>query len=534
MARRGSPIAAIAVILLVLVLGAPSLVYPFGTDQGQHAYAAEAALAGQHIYRDIADVGMPLTNIVHEVALVAFGHSMLSIRILDLLWQGATALAIMLIADSLLTFRGAGALAAFLYAAFYYFGGYWQLARADGFLTLPAALGVLAFVKARRQGWTWGYLACGAAIGAAMLFSISIGILLPFLLVPVLLSEDGRARRQALQLGAGLCIPLGVCALAMGAGGTLGDFVYSRLHSLPPYAHGPRSALVVPFLRLSWLEHNPFVWIPATVLVFEYARRKAGGTGLLIPGLWWAGALAGYALQGERVSYHTPALFAPAAVILAYVPFAAYQEARSRLARLGIAAGSVFAVLVLLLAALGRDYPCNYRALVQVALREKPLAALYQASVFREGDGLHSVREQMAAAAYIEAHSAPDDTVFVYGSEPAIYFLSRRSCASRYICSPPLYEDSGVGDHRTPGDAAVRTAILGKVERDIERSRPAYVAVVRHESAPWLLDRGYGSPLPLPRWPRFIEMAGAPYEAETAVVDLALYRRAAWAAPCGG
>ena len=76
---------------------------------------------------------------------------------------------------------GGGLLAAVVYAALYYSFGYWNTAQTDGWLNLPAALAVLAFVDARERERPGSDLLCGAAIGVAVLFKYPLGILLPLL-----------------------------------------------------------------------------------------------------------------------------------------------------------------------------------------------------------------------------------------------------------------------------------------------------------------------------------------------------------------
>ena len=90
----------------------------------------------------------PFTPALHALALVLFGHSMLAIRILDLLWQTATALAIHAVARRLSRGRLVSLLAVFLYLLTYYSFRFADIAQTDGFLNLPTALAVLAFLNA--------------------------------------------------------------------------------------------------------------------------------------------------------------------------------------------------------------------------------------------------------------------------------------------------------------------------------------------------------------------------------------------------
>jgi hypothetical protein len=52
--------------------------------------------------------------------------------------------------------------------------------------------------------------------------------------------------------------------------------------------------------------------------------------------------------------------------------------------------------------------------------------------------GLNPFIEALPAKDYIARHSAPDETVFVFGSEPEILFYANRRSASRYIFAYPL------------------------------------------------------------------------------------------------
>jgi len=68
-----------------ILLGSVSLILPFGRDQGIHAFIADSVLHGAVPYKDIYNIKPPMTTVVHAAALLLFGHSMTSIRILDLI-----------------------------------------------------------------------------------------------------------------------------------------------------------------------------------------------------------------------------------------------------------------------------------------------------------------------------------------------------------------------------------------------------------------------------------------------------------------
>jgi len=224
-----------AALTFILLLGSATLVYPFGRDQGEYGYIASAVLDGKVSYRDIFNVKPPLTHVVHEVAFTLFGRSMLSIRLLDLLWQCATGLVILLIARRISGRRWVGGLAAALYGIWYYSVDFWSIAQTDGFLTLPAALAVLCFLIGRERSTRVAFLACGVAVGAAVLFKYPIGLLLPGLMLLAFQPPRQFAWRNASLIAVGFCGALAVCAGTLAAQGALRDFISIHLNYIPTY-----------------------------------------------------------------------------------------------------------------------------------------------------------------------------------------------------------------------------------------------------------------------------------------------------------
>jgi hypothetical protein len=84
--------------------------------------------------------------------------------------------------------------------------------------------------------------------------------------------------------------------------------------------------------------------------------------------------------------------------------------------------------------------------------------ALYGAELFPEAENV---------AAYIREHSNPDAQVAVLGSEPEIYFLSRRHSATGYIYTYPLMEPQ-------PFAGAMQREMI----REIETNLPEFIVFV--------------------------------------------------------
>jgi hypothetical protein len=78
--------------------------------------------------------------------------------------------------------------------------------------------------------------------------------------------------------------------------------------------------------------------------------------------------------------------------------------------------------------------------------------------------GLSPFPESPKIARYLAAHTQPDETIAVLGSEPQIFFLSRRHSASGYIYVYPLTEPH-------PLAANMRAEFI----HEIEAARPKYI-----------------------------------------------------------
>jgi 4-amino-4-deoxy-L-arabinose transferase-like glycosyltransferase len=100
---------------------------------------------------------------------------------------------------------------------------------------------------------------------------------------------------------------------------------------------------------------------------------------------------------------------------------------------------------------------------------------------FRPGDPIEKVTsiyggcpfgESLAVADYIAAHTKPDDTIFVYGSEPQIPYYANRKSASRYIFVYPLMTPF-------PDTPARQAGVLD----ELKRNRPRMIVVAKQESS---------------------------------------------------
>jgi len=91
---------------------------------------------------------------------------------------------------------------------------------------------------------------------------------------------------------------------------------------------------------------------------------------------------------------------------------------------------------------------------------------------------LNPFSEAATIAEYLRQHTAPSDTIMVFGSEPEIYFYAHRHSASGYIYMYSLTEDQ-----------AYWSTMQKQMMQEVEANRPAYVVFV-NSSASWLSRHG--------------------------------------------
>jgi hypothetical protein len=237
-----------AVVLgTTVILGLVSLIYPFGRDQGMHAYIADWALKGSVMYRDIFMGILPFTAVVHVISLLLFGHSMAGIRIFDLFWTAATALGVYGFVRNGFGRRWPAIIAGVMYPFVYYQYDFWHTAQNDGFLNLPLVLAMFLAVRllARDKGQEarggmagWWFLS-GLLAASALFFKFTVGLALISILV-VTHRRYRRSKRSPLKpmlwFGAGCAATVLGVVMALAAFRALPGFLEGLTRSTAPYS----------------------------------------------------------------------------------------------------------------------------------------------------------------------------------------------------------------------------------------------------------------------------------------------------------
>jgi len=486
-------------ILFVAAVRVRLIGTPLERDEGEYAYAGQLILQGIPPYQEVYNMKLPGTYVAYAVILALFGQTLQAIRLGLLLVNVATIVLMFFLArrffDDLIAVIAAISFALFslLHALLGIF------AHATHFVLLAAVAGLLLLLKAlesRRNGLLfWS----GLSLGLAFLMKQHGAFFMVFALLYLLYYSGrkdtgwGEIFKRAIVLMLGFILPLVATCIALVATGAFANFwfwtvTYAREYGTQvPLKVGILDLLIPKAVKL--ILSAPLLWLLAVVglysLCLEIRREERSvfcvGLSLfsflaITPGLYF------------REHYFILLLAAASLNAAAGVEFIRRLLSNVRTE----AFASKVALSVFFLCAVGLIF--GERAF---------LFALQPIDVSREIYGGNPFPESVEVAKYLRAHTKPSDTIAVLGSEPQIYFYSRRRSASGMIYMYPMME---VHDYAKQMQQEVRSALIHK--------RPKYIVVV---NVPTSWGAREGSDLSIVQWAD--KWAGRNYEL-VGIVDI--------------
>lgn len=442
-------------VVVAILAGLPTLIYPFGRDQGNYAYAGWVVLEGGAPYADVFVFKPPMTVLVHSLSMALFGVDMLSIRIVDLGWAAATAGVIALVAQRLVGRNDVALWAGVAGSLLYWPIDYWNIAQTDGWLNLPCAgalLAVLVAGDALDRGWRGAalgaWLLAGVLAAVAVLFKYTAAtVALPLLLgvLHVGLRHGWRVWPALVLIPIGALIPLaGTWAWLVGVG-AWDAFLDVQLELVPEYVARTRKNRTVweSLERLFALTHHkadvaPLFYaglvalLPAVGTAVWGGRRSLLGWGIALA--WWGTALASVLGQGKFFDYHYLPFLVPSALfvglfvggVLGWI--AAWLPAWARWV-----GGSAVVVGTIAITPLGG----HWMDLVAVAGGSRSIES-YWATERQYQYRDYDIDEQRRLVEVLVDTTDPADRVFVWGFDPAINVWARRRTVSRFLYNYPF------------------------------------------------------------------------------------------------
>jgi hypothetical protein len=457
-AAKWTFLSVIVVIALTAAIRVPLLDIPFERDEGEYAYIAWRLGHHELPYRDWVDQKPPGVFWVYRLALNLPLNPIRSVHGVGLLFAVASAGALFFLARRFMG-RPWAAIAAALFAILLtdpLVQG--TTANTELFMLLPLILSQLAFFSATtdsRQRIPFALLS-GVLTGIAVAFKqvAAVNGFLLIVLYPLFVPGEKRLRNTLSFAGwsvAGAAVVWGLIAIYF--------YLHQGLAALVEnvFTHNLEYINAMPWpARLLLCDRTLAVLARSQALVWLLAAAgfialyRTGKIKLLFFLAGWLGtSLVGISASGNFYPHYFQQML-PALALLATFGAEALSAARFWQAVPTWGRATVVAVMLAVLPAVV-IYPYLFAYSPAEAIRK-----MYPGNYFAE---MPELARRIARA------TAPNDRLFVFGSEAELLFYAQRASATRYIFLFPLY-----GPYRD-----IREKQMAAAE-EISRNRPAAAA----------------------------------------------------------
>jgi len=450
--RHAVPALLLAAAAAALAVRGVSIAQPLGIDQSLWASAVRGMSRGQHLYVDVWEQRPPGIYWVYLAGFRALGWDPATIAWLDVLASASTALLLFLIGRTLAG-SVAGAVAAALYtvltmpAALYGHGGFLERSVSETFIVVCVS-GAAWFAARLHGGYTDGRaVAVGVCAGAAVVFKPNAALYYPAFLLWLLWYGRTPSGSGGVPWMRGLVISICASAVAPLAAvlwlwqhGALAEAKvavvdFNHFYVAEGFAAGPYARA---FSEAVWLRMKTQpLWaaggVAALAAGWELLRTRTLPPLAGLAVLWGAASVLVIAANGARLfnSYFIQAM-PPLALISAWLLTVGVSRSTVRQG-LAIATLGLIAVLGWHRGYLPRVYEwarADYAVLTGVLDRTDYLDRF---GGYANNRG-YSARANAELAAYIRAHTGPDDAIFLFGINGAgVYFAADRLIAHRFL-----------------------------------------------------------------------------------------------------
>jgi hypothetical protein len=446
---------------------------PLERDEGEYAYAGQLMLQGIPPYRLAYNMKLPGTYAAYALILAVFGQSPAGIHLGLLLVNAATVILLFFLVKRLFG-EIAGLVAASSYALLSTSASVLGFAaHATHFVVLAALSGILVLLTAMEQRSLWLYFASGILLGLAFVLKQPGLVFVAFGSFFLVVDEWRRQedwRRMTVHLAVystGAIIPFAMICVILYFAGVLGKMWFWT------FAYGTQYASRLSFsqgwpqfvgMSLHVAEPAVGIWILAALGLAALAwdsrtwRHAVFVFGFLL--FSWAGVCPGLYFRQHYFILVLPAVCLLVGIAVSSATHELFQHFRST---------SVAAIPLLAFVAV---------MAVSVSGQSKVFFELDPLEVCRNIYGSNPFPEAQTISQYLKNETSEDARIAVIGSEPEIYFYSKRHSATGYIYVYPLVE---------PQEYAL--AMQKDMVREIENNRPDYLVYVE-EPASWLASPG--------------------------------------------
>jgi hypothetical protein len=467
-------IAVIGLVVLVCLVRLRVADVPLERDEGEYAYAGQLILQGIPPFKLVYNMKFPGTYYAYSAILGTFGQTPWAIHVGLMLVNIATVLVMFFLACRVLRNRVAAAASASAFAVLSL--DRWIMgifAHATHFVVLAAMAGLLVLLKALDRKSPAGLIIAGALLGTSVLMkqngifflALGLGIAVGYAVWP----KPVRLRVAAVHAGllaAGSAIPFAAVSILFLAQGVFGRFWFWTVQYAKEYvSEMPLTAAWASFTSTlaDITQANRPIWVLAAVGVAAlWLVRWPADTRALLTAFLVVSLIS--ICPGFYFREHYFILLLPAVALFAGVAVLSLQRTISRFASGNLAWGvAVSAFLVTLGMYAANEW--NY------------FFSIPAAELSRMRYGPNPFVEAPEIARYVQANTTPADRIAILGSEPEIYFYSRRKSSTGYIYTYSLMEQQRYSNR-----------MQGEMINEISADHPKYVIFVG-VAASWLARR---------------------------------------------
>jgi hypothetical protein len=471
----------VAVLLIVGIARLRLLNFPLERDEGEYAYAGQLILQGIPPYELAYNMKFPGTYLAYAAIMRLFGETPAGIHFGLLLLTTFTALMLFWLGKKILD-ETAGIVAAASYAMLAASPSMLGLAgHATQFCAFFATAGLCLMWRVRQKE-NWLVLAAsGALFGTAVLMKQHAVVIaawagLSFAFGKFFFAKENfRQRIAAVAIyGFFMLAPLGLCCLWLWRAGVFGKFKFWTIDYARAYASvvTPSTARAFFWNNLTWaMTSGILLWLLAAVgLVLVWLDPRWKNSRGWIIGFFAASALAVCPDFYFRVHYFL--ILLPALALLSGAAVSGLRQwwdENKKNSSLGNWPVWIYALVLAITIVTNAEvwFFAPRLALARSLYANDPLP------------------ESEIVAQFIRENSPPDARVAVLGSEPEIYFLSRRHSATGYIYIYALMEAQ-------PFALKMRQEMIS----DLETQKPEFIVLCnsderlnrRPDSTPNLFD----------------------------------------------
>jgi len=466
----------LAALVFVGFRAATELTYPIYRDQAAYCMIGQSLLEGKVLYRDLWDNKPPGIFYLYAVIVKLFGPVMWSVGVVDLLCLFAISFFIFRFTKQYLGTTPA-VVAVVFNTTWHVQGGNLYAAQPETFVVLFVFASY--FLMANKDGWAvFRNVGAGLLLAAAFLVKYNALAFLPLVTVAPYLDRakaDAEPRRVGLRIPwrewlprTGVLVSSFLVAVVLALAlflisGSWESLKEIQFEVLPRYAAEVFRA--VPLYWVWVLEQTTFTlgsWteaVAAAALLIAWKQRELGRCAPIF--LACALSYASVTMQVRFHDYYFQTCLPFFAMLWGYVLEKAYGGIRALLRKFAERRWQLARVLVWVLVAnvIYWPVPAQVAALAvdSAALRDwwRDRNLFYATSPWSRP--IDHFGDQLRVIEYVKKHSTAQDGIFVWGTDPLIYFLAERRPPTRFVTnlglvspwSPPSWHDELLHDLRS-------------------------------------------------------------------------------------